>query len=146
MPLLQLVYISTATQLHGEADLKKIMDSAWAKNEANGLTGMLIYCEGNFMQVLEGESDAVQATYLRISKDLRHKEIIEVLRQPIEQRSFDQWGMGFRTIDLAELLLWPAYVPFFDGRFSMADFGAKPGMVLEMLKNFALNDRAIRLS
>ena len=129
MSLIQLVYISTATQRHDEAALTKIMASASKKNEPDGLTGMLIYCDGNFMQVLEGEPDVVDATFARISNDPRHKEI-----------------MGFRAIDLPELLLWPAYAPFFDGRFSIASFGAHPSVALEMLKDFGLSDRAIRLS
>ena len=81
------------------------MESASKKNEPNGLTGMLIYCEGNFVQVLEGEPEVVEAIYARILNDLRHKEIIEVSHQSIDQRSLGHWSMGFRAIDLAELLM-----------------------------------------
>ncbi len=145
MSLIQLVYISTATQRHDEAALTKIMESASKKNEPDGLSGMLIYCDGNFMQVIEGEPEAVDATFARISNDLRHKEIVVVSRLPIDERSFGQWSMGFRAIDLPELLLWPAYAPFFDGRFSIASFGAQPSLALEMLKDFGHSDRVIHL-
>ena len=146
MKLVQLIYISTATQQHDEVALKDIMESASQKNEPESVTGMLLYCDGNFMQVLEGESEAVEATYSRISRDLSHKDIIEVLRQPVTQRSFGHWSMGFRAIRPSELLSRPAYAPFFDGGFVAANLGAQPSLALEMLQDFGLSDREIRLS
>ena len=58
---------------------------------------MLLYCEGNFFQVLEGEEDAVHAIYETIKRDPRHSDIVKIIEEGISERSFGDWSMGLMT-------------------------------------------------
>ena len=59
---------------------------------------MLLYKDGNFMQALEGPDDAVRALFATIRSDERHRGVILLLEQQIEQRSFSDWTMGFQNL------------------------------------------------
>lgn len=72
MGLLQLIYISAATGALSDQELDSILASSVRHNAENGVTGLLIYAEGNFMQVLEGDPRALDETYTRIARDSRH--------------------------------------------------------------------------
>ncbi|PQA86631.1 BLUF domain-containing protein [Hyphococcus luteus] len=96
-----LVYASAAAE--AAPDLKDILAVSRRNNARNGLTGLLLFAEGNFIQALEGPGEALKATYERILKDPRHKLIIELYRAPIERRNFPDWSMGARTIEGADI-------------------------------------------
>ena len=91
----QLVYASAATHSMDEEELAQILGSARENNGALGITGMLLYHEGSFLQVLEGEKSAVEALFAKIEKDERHTETLVLLRADVEERSFRRWSMGF---------------------------------------------------
>jgi hypothetical protein len=103
VPLLSLTYVSSATELLAMPDLLDMLAAIRPKNEALGLSGLLLYSGGNIIQVLEGPEDAVEATFRTIVDDPRHKDVIVMLRDPIEQRSFPDWSMGFRTISRTDV-------------------------------------------
>jgi hypothetical protein len=70
--LISLIYVSRAGEQFGTGELTHILESAVRHNTAQSLTGMLLYSNGNFMHVLEGEEAAVDETYSRIQQDPRH--------------------------------------------------------------------------
>lgn len=72
MALVQLIYVSSLVSLDMESELGKILESSVRHNLENGITGMLLYSGGNFIQVLEGDQDKVGETYERILADPRH--------------------------------------------------------------------------
>ena len=96
--MLSLVYVSSATQLFSEEDLKALLAQSRDKNKRLGLTGLLLYKDGNFMQVLEGAEDAVLQIYATIQGDPRHHGILELTRQQIQEREFASWSMGFKNL------------------------------------------------
>ena len=98
MALIQLVYTSTATRPMGEADLEQIVASARNKSPDNGITGMLFYADGRFMQVLEGEESVVDATLERVRVDPRHTDVTVTERSAITARSFAGWSMGLKRV------------------------------------------------
>ncbi len=95
-----LVYASAATTTAPRLD--DILAASRRNNAQNGLTGLLLFAEGNFIQALEGPKEALDATFARISNDRRHKLIMELYRAPIDRRNFPNWSMGARTIEHAE--------------------------------------------
>ena len=139
MALKHLIYLSTAVKEFDPDVLEKIMSSAVRHNTPSAVTGMLLYAQGSFLQVLEGEADAVNETFARVEKDPRHHSIIVVLAEPIEERSFAQWNMGFRRIGKAEVEAHPAYAPLIQGGFDAKRIDAQPGIALELLKEFGHN-------
>lgn len=90
----QLIYVSTALRIFSNVEVGEILSSARSHNSQAGITGMLLFHDGNFFQVLEGEEQAVSACYARIEKDHRHKSPIVLMRQQKQQRSFANWSMG----------------------------------------------------
>lgn len=63
MALVRLIYVSSAVEELPDQVLDDILKSAVQHNKPQNITGMLLYCGGNFMQVLEGEEAAVKETY-----------------------------------------------------------------------------------
>lgn len=93
--MLQVVYASAALAPLSELQLTQLLMSARANNTRQGVTGLLLYVEGSFLQVLEGEDRVVEALLERIARDPRHDRVSILLRRPIEQRQYAEWAMGF---------------------------------------------------
>ncbi len=141
MGLIQLIYVSSASKLLDAAELERILATSRQHNTPAHITGMLLYAEGSFIQVLEGEEADVLHTYQRIDKDPRHRNLIVIERAPIGERQFSQWHMGFRSLSEADAAEHPGYAPFFKRGFDAATLGAQPGTALAMLLNFRLTMR-----
>ena len=90
----QLLYASNTHRDVPEAVLEDILAKSRTNNAACGVTGVLLYSEGGFMQVLEGEDAAVAQTYARIRVDKRHWNAM-VLLDRAAPRAFGDWSMGF---------------------------------------------------
>lgn len=63
------------------------------------MSGLLLYCNQSFLQVLEGETEPVEALYQKIEKDPRHDKLRLLSRAPITVRKFPEWSMGFEHVD-----------------------------------------------
>jgi hypothetical protein len=100
--LITLVYLSNAAYGFTEQDLKDILSVSRANNSKIGLSGVLIYCDGNILQVLEGPEEHVMNLYNKIEKDPRHTGLIMLQNREITVRSFDEWSMGFRSSSKGE--------------------------------------------
>ncbi len=68
----------------------------------NDITGMLLYLEGKFIQVLEGRKDAVLSLFDKIKKDLRHERIRTIIEGMPDKRVFKNWSMGFKKTSYSE--------------------------------------------
>ena len=95
--LYQLVYESRAVPSLSDEDLQDILDEARSHNASAGLTGLLLYADGRFLQVLEGPRPAVQEVYASIQEDARHTDVTTLLTTSLEERSFPGWQMGVET-------------------------------------------------
>lgn len=84
----QFIYMSSAVTLLTDEELQDLVRVARANNELNGITGMLIYAEGSFLQVLEGSYLDVEARLERISNDARHSRITMLLDHWVPAREF----------------------------------------------------------
>lgn len=91
----QVLYHSRATQLPSEADLLALLDEARRYNARYQITGLLLCCDGRYVQVLEGAQADVQPLYARIRHDPRHEEVVTVSEGPHPQRRFADWSMAF---------------------------------------------------
>ena len=95
-----MIYISTATKLMTEEELTSLLETARHNNSANNITGMLLYSNGTFMQVLEGKDrDKLQTLYQTIEQDKRHHSIIRMTEGKTRKRQFPDWSMGFNHIE-----------------------------------------------
>ena len=100
--LIHCIYASTAEATFKESDIPALLTRARTGNAERGITGVLLYIEGSFFQVLEGDAAAVDDVYSRIRRDPRHTRITVIIREPIAARDFSEWTMGFCTLDPLE--------------------------------------------
>jgi hypothetical protein len=91
----QLMYTSRASKNISVADIEAILDVSRRYNAAHNITGLLIVKDRVFMQVLEGEPEAVANLFQRIKADPRH-EVTLYISDMTEQRSFPDWSMGMK--------------------------------------------------
>lgn len=136
--MLQMIYTSEATTKFSPAELQDLLLSARRNNDRDAITGMLLYEDGTFLQVLEGENEVVEATYQRIAADRRHHKIMLIARFEVDHRSFHDWEMGFFDASGGKLLQLPGYSNFLSKRtveLENLDDGDK---AREVLLNFKL--------
>ncbi|MBC8082611.1 MAG: BLUF domain-containing protein [Hymenobacter sp.] len=103
MSIHQIIYRSTATRPLSEAELGRLVSQARIYNYSQSITGILLYAEQQFLQVLEGEKTAVEELYDRIAEDPRHTDLTIVLDGPAPQPFFPAWNMGFNRVAPAAL-------------------------------------------
>lgn len=99
--LVRLMYASRAAASVDQEELVAILRKSKANNPALGVTGVLCYSEGVFLQVLEGGRSAVNRLYNRIASDPRHTQVELLSYAEIGERRFAGWSMG--QVDMARL-------------------------------------------
>ena len=102
--LRSVVYVSDATFALTLADLEALLVRSREDNRRNGITGVLLYNDGNIMQCFEGPEAAVVATYARIRTSRRHKNLIELMNRPVALRSFGDWEMALVQTTRSDML------------------------------------------
>jgi len=96
-----IIYKSRCTSVADLDLVNSILAKSTRNNSANGVTGILIATKTNFLQVLEGEFEALNATFERIFRDTRHDKIQLISVTEIEERRFSEWAMhGIGLFDL----------------------------------------------
>lgn len=96
--LIHCIYASTASTEFTESGVADLLTHARANNAEAGITGMLLYVEGSFFQVLEGEEATVARVFTEIKRDPRHRRVVEIIREPILERVFSDWSMGYARV------------------------------------------------
>ena len=96
--MIQITYLSSATRAMSQADLEDILRTARENNARLGITGMLLYGNKTFIQILEGEEGVVHELVKTIKRDPRHTNFQIVKQKPIEQHEYADWSMGFKRV------------------------------------------------
>ncbi len=104
-----LIYVSYAVEPFTQDQLKSLLQSCVEKNTKQGITGMLLYIEGKFIQVLEGDKEVIQSVYSKILKDKRHRKVKIIIEGMISNRNFPGWSMGFKSMNNSELQKMTGY-------------------------------------
>jgi len=91
-----LTYVSSARVPLSETELEGLLREVRAWNAEHGLTGMMLYSDGNFIQSLEGAPDDVEVAFGRITDDPRHHGILVMLDHEVAERAFPTQTMGYR--------------------------------------------------
>lgn len=100
----QLLYSSNSTEYFDvSVDIDGILNSSKKFNEANGITGVLIYKGGVFLQLLEGDESKVRTLFDKISSDQRHEDLEVVYQGKIDKKIFAHWTMAYKSTDLFSL-------------------------------------------
>lgn len=112
--MLSLVYASSATQPFSDDDLTALLTTCRENNAHAQLTGLLVYRDGRFLQVLEGPEPAVRDLMATLATDPRHTGIRVMFEEPLSERQFAEWTMGFERADTGTAADLPGYREAFD--------------------------------
>jgi len=105
----QLIYLSSATRQLSADALLDLLKVSRENNIKHNITGMLLYFDGNFLQLMEGAEEDVTRLFAIIEKDTRHTGIITVEEGPVSKRLFSDWSMGFKETSMKEINELPGY-------------------------------------
>lgn len=115
-----IVYLSSASHLMNDDELFDLLETAREKNMEAGITGILLYKGGNFLQLLEGDRDSVEALFQNIEKDPRHTDIVTLMKEEADTRAFESWSMGFVNMDKHGD--YPRYKDYINEQLNFRDF------------------------
>lgn len=134
-----IVYQSSAVGQPTVADLRYLLLQARSNNSRLGITGLLLYGNGNFMQVLEGEAEPMQQVYASIVADPRHTAVLKLADGPIEKRIFADWSMGFQQLSGPDFMRLAGYIDPYRSRFLDAPLPEIEESMLVLLKSFVVD-------
>lgn len=132
----QVVYVSAASTLFTLSDLLELLTLARDKNLRLGVTGMLLYRDGDFIQLLEGEKSVVQALLATIMADPRHSRPMVIFESEAQSRLFSDWSMGFRNLSDPEVQTMPGFSDFMNVTRLPDRFYRDPNACLALLAMF----------
>lgn len=95
MALHEIVYASIASKPLKPHELHALLVQSRRDNTALGITGMLVYHAGKFLQLIEGERAVITNLYETITRDSRHLTVDKIWDAPLKARSFSDWSMAF---------------------------------------------------
>jgi hypothetical protein len=98
--LIHVICVSAASPDISEYDTVEFLNRARKANRQNDVSGLMLYMGGCFLLLLEGEAAKVDLASSAIFSDEREMRMI--LREPIAEREFPEWIMGFETVDAKE--------------------------------------------
>lgn len=93
-PIRRIIYVSAAAGTPTEEELENLLVVSRACNLRDGISGLLLYHDRTFMQILEGPPSAVAETYYRIKRNAGHYRIQELMNKDVDRRLFPDWSMA----------------------------------------------------
>ena len=138
--MIQISYISSAIEPMSNQDLLALLQECRENNAGCGVTGMLLYGNGTFLQVLEGAEKVVDDLIDQIRKDPRHTNLQMLHRKTIERRQYSDWSMGFKRVSKKELQNVEGLRDFGEEDFN-AEYLLQHGSVVQNLMNHFRKER-----
>lgn len=142
--IFSLVYVSSASRLMNDAELEEILRVSRVNNQRDGITGMLLYKDGNIMQALEGPEEKVLLLTEKIRRDPRHYGLQVLLRDHIRERQFDRWAMAFQKLDPLPIGSPDGLSDFLDDEVAPQAFRSNPAKAYRLLLSFRNNIKSPR--
>ena len=134
--MIQVSYISAATEPFSTPELLGLLQTCRESNAGNGITGMLLYGNATFLQVLEGEDQVIDDLIAKIRKDPRHTNMQILHRLSIERRQYSDWSMGFKRISDKELQQVAGLRDFSEKDFNPEHLIAHDSIVHSLMNHF----------
>jgi hypothetical protein len=129
--LVHVIYCSVSAKRHfSSEELEHLLQVCRRNNGKVGVTGMLLFQDPWFFQILEGEPTAVDVLLDKIALDKRHTRIMKIIQEPIEARDFGEWTMGRADLSLRELSGIPGLNDFFSKGTAWTELGEGRAKIL----------------
>lgn len=128
--------MSKSIKLFTEDDHIALLRKARAFNSRHGITGMLLYKDMSFMQLIEGPKTVVKDLFMKIENDDRHTRVESLLEESIRERQFSDWLMGFANLKNATLSQEKGYSDFLKSEENLLQLAGKPNLAIKLLLCF----------
>ena len=92
-----IAYVSQVSENISEEEIDKILEKSEEYNKNNDVTGILLFSEGNFLQVIEGKKEIVDPLFDKIKADYRHQGLIIIFNRPIQRAELNGYKADFIT-------------------------------------------------
>ncbi len=102
----QIIYSSESATPMQTDDLEELLNQARRNNAESGITGALVYVDGIFLQILEGEMGTVQDLMARIAHDVRHETVTVLRESDIPAARFPGWEMAYVSATAEQIAKW----------------------------------------
>ena len=102
----QIMYSSQATKPMTITGLEEILDDARTGNQARNVTGVLVYVDGVFFQIIEGDKDIVRKLMANIASDSRHRSVKVFYEAEVDVQAFESWSMAYLSATAEEMSIW----------------------------------------
>jgi hypothetical protein len=147
--LYELLYTSLAKWEMSSNELIELLEKSREKNKLLNITGLLVYHNREFVQIIEGEKETVLELYDIITKDERHTSVRTFWENSISKRGFSKWAMGFIKVENLELSTLNGYPQFLKEGFSSGEItsiqtkGKK--LILSLTKRLIQREQLLRM-
>jgi len=131
-----ILYLSQVSTALSEDELKRLLETSRVRNQGRNITGLLLYSDRQFMQLLEGEEADVAQLYSTLAQDPRHTGLIKLADKPIPHRSCAEWSMAFAAVSPERFALLSGYLSLAQVQFTAASFSVADSALLQMAKAF----------
>ena len=103
----RVIYTSRAVKDFSKRELLYLLHDARAYNSVDKICGVLMHRNGYFLQVLEGEPEAIDNLLVRLIRDTRHADLKIIHDSSVDSLLFSNWAMGSADLESPELSLIP---------------------------------------
>jgi hypothetical protein len=137
-PLFHLIYSSQATMRLSQPGLLDLLKHARLRNETRGLTGMLLYRNGMYLQFLEGKPEEVTGLLDRLRGDGRHKNIAMLREGNLRGRLFPDWSMGYKNLAGLRSSQVPGYSECLQGHYENSRDTDPTELLVRMIRDILI--------
>jgi len=136
--LIHIVYVSFSMKELTEDELSQLLTDIRSRNKAQKVTGLLLYNDGSFIQLIEGERTVIHHLFEKIKKDKRHSNLVLLLEESIKKRAFPDWSMGYFPLNKDQRIKIPGYSEFMHSHDSKKIIEATTQDAMRLLNSFKI--------
>jgi hypothetical protein len=129
----QIMYSSQATEPMTVTGLEEILTDARTGNQARNVTGALVYVDGVFFQIIEGDRDVVRNLMASIASDSRHHSVKVFYEAEVDVRAFQSWSMAYLSPTPEQMSIWAGLPGTATVEELLADVSSDPHRVPRIL-------------
>ncbi len=134
--LIHIVYVSFSERELTEKELEELLVDIRKRNKLQKVTGLLLYKDGAFIQLIEGKTNTIQNLFERIKNDKRHSNIVLLLEESIKKRAFPDWTMGYFKLNKEQSGKIPGYSEFMHSTDSRKLIESTSHEAMKLLNSF----------
>ena len=137
--LIHIVYVSFSQKYLSDNQLDELLIDIRKRNKKQKVTGLLLYNDGSFIQLIEGNSKVIKSLFEKIKQDNRHTNVVLLLEEKIKKRAFPDWAMGYVKLNKEQMKSIPGYSDFMNSDDSIHIIESTTREAMRLLNSFKIH-------